>query len=194
MTTIQPPAPTRTVEGRTVPAAGTYVLDVSHTEVGFQARHLMVSKVKGRFTEFSGTVVIAEDPTASSLEVEIATTSVHTRDESRDGHLRSPDFLDVETYPTISYRSTGVTPVSANRWKVDGELTVRDVTRPVELLVDFEGAATSPWGTTALGFSAEAELDREDFGLTWNQALETGGVLVGKQVKITIEAELNPAQ
>jgi polyisoprenoid-binding protein YceI len=193
MTTTTPSTATRDIDGRTVPAAGTYTLDVSHTDVGFSARHLMVSKVKGRFTDFGGTVVIADDPTQSSVEVEIRTASIHTRDTSRDEHLRSPDFLDVEQYPAMTYRSTSVTPVGDTRWEVAGELTIRDITRSVDLAVEFEGAALSPYGVPVLGFSAEAEIDREGFGLTWNVPLETGGVLVGKQVKILIEAELNPA-
>ena len=120
---------TRTVDGTEVPAAGTYALDVSHSSVGFSVRHLMVSKTKGRFADFAGTVTIAEDPLASSVEVEIQVASVDTRDEARDGHLRSPDFFDAETYPTITYRSTEVTPAGQGRWTVEGELTVRGTTR-----------------------------------------------------------------
>jgi polyisoprenoid-binding protein YceI len=157
--------------------------------VGFSVRHLMVSKTKGRFADVSGTIVIAEDPLASSVEVTIGTASVDTRDETRDGHLRSPDFLDVDAFPSITYRSRSVTPAGPGRWTVEGALTVRDVTRPVPLVVTFEGGARDPWGGERIGFTAHAELDREDFGLTWNQALETGGVLVGKAVKIEIEAE-----
>ena len=180
---------TRTVDGTDVPAAGTYVLDASHTSVGFSVRHLMVSKTKGRFADFTGTVVIGEDPLASSVEVEIQAASVDSRDETRDGHLRSADFFDAEAYPAITYRSTKVTPEGKGSWKVDGDLTVRDTTVSVPLVVSFEGGAKDPWGNARIGFTAHTELDREAFGLTWNQALETGGVLVGKQVKIDIEAE-----
>ena len=119
----------------------------------------------------------------------IQAASIDTRDEGRDGHLRSPDFFDVEQHPTLTYRSTGVAPAGKGRWNVEGELTVKGVTRPVPLEVTFEGAARDPWGGERIGFTASAELDREAFGLTWNQALETGGVLVGKTVKIEIEAE-----
>jgi polyisoprenoid-binding protein YceI len=190
MTAIDTPAPlTRTVDGLEVPVAGTYALDGSHSSVGFSVRHLMVSKTKGRFNDFQGTVTIAEDPLASSVEVEIQVASVDTRDEARDGHLRSPDFFDADTYPTISYRSTEVTPAGHGRWTVQGELTVRGTTHVVPLEVSFEGGARDPWGGARIGFAAHAELDREAFGLSWNQALETGGVLVGKQVKIDIEAE-----
>jgi polyisoprenoid-binding protein YceI len=190
MTAIDTPTPlTRTVDGTEVPVAGTYALDGSHSSVGFSVRHLMVSKTKGRFDDFHGTVTIAEDPLASSVEVEIQVASVDSRDEARDGHLRSPDFFDADTYPTITYRSTQVTPAGKGRWIVEGELTVRDTTVAVPLEVTFEGGARDPWGGTRIGFTAHAELDREAFGLTWNQALETGGVLVGKQVRIDIEAE-----
>jgi len=189
MSTIETTPLTRTVDGVEIPVAGTYALDASHCEVGFSVRHLMVSKTKGRFSDLTGTVTIGEDPSASSVEVEIQVASVDTRDETRDGHLRSPDFLDVEAFPTMTYRSTSVAAAGKGTWAVEGELTVRGVTRSVPLVVTFEGAAKDPWGGSRVGFTAQAQLDREDFGLTWNQALETGGVLVGKQVTIEIEAE-----
>jgi polyisoprenoid-binding protein YceI len=189
MTDVQIPALTRTVAGAEVPVAGTYVLDLSHSSIGFSVRHLMVSKTKGRFDDFSGTVTIADDPLASSVEVTIQAASVDTRDEARDGHLRSPDFFDAEAHPAITYRSTSVSPAGPGRWAVEGELTVRGTTLVVPLEVTFEGGARDPWGGARIGFTARTELDREAFGLTWNQALETGGVLVGKQVRIDIEAE-----
>ncbi len=189
MSTTETTPITRTVDGAELPAPGTYALDASHTHVGFSVRHLMVSKTRGRFADVSGTITIAEDPLASSVEVTIQTASVDTRDEARDGHLRSPDFFDAENYPTITFRSTKVTPAGRGTWTVDGDLTVRDTTRSVLLDVSFEGGAQSPFGTANIGFTAATELDRETFGLTWNQALEAGGVLVGKQVKIEIEAE-----
>jgi polyisoprenoid-binding protein YceI len=133
--------------------------------------------------------VIADDPLASAVDVEIDVASVDTRDERRDEHLRSPDFFDAEQHPTIHYRSTRVTPAGERRWNVEGELTVRGVTRSAPLEVTFEGGAKDPWGNHRIGFTAQTELDREAFGLTWNQTLETGGVLVGKQVRIEIEAE-----
>ena len=180
---------TRIVEGQELPPAGTYELDVSHSTVGFFVKHLMVAKTRGRFGQFHGTVVIAEDPADSSVEVEIDMASVDTRDEGRDAHLRSPDFFHVEEYPTMTYRSTAVTPMADGQWAVDGELTARGVTQPVRLLVDFEGGVTDPWGNARAGFSATAELDREAFGITFNQVLEGGGVMVGKKVSIEIEAE-----
>jgi polyisoprenoid-binding protein YceI len=189
MSTTEVTVPTRTVDGVEVPAAGTYALDPSHSSVGFSVRHLMVSKTKGRFGEVSATITIADDPLASSVEVEIDPSTVDTRDEARDAHLRGADFLDVEQHPTITYRSTKVTPDAKGRWNVEGELTVRGVTVAVPMSVSFEGGTVDPWGNARIGFEAHTEVDREAFGLTWNQALETGGVLVGKTVKIDIEAE-----
>jgi polyisoprenoid-binding protein YceI len=180
---------TRTVDGTEVPAAGTYALDASHSDVGFSVRHLMVSKTKGRFSAVAGTVVIAEDPLESSVEVTIDVASLDTRDATRDGHLLSPDFFDAEAHPTITFRSTKVTPAGSDRWTVDGDLTVLGNTRPVALEVTFEGGAKDPWGGERIGFTAKTEVNREDFGLTWNQALEAGGVVVGKSAKIEIEAE-----
>lgn len=180
---------TRTVDGQSIPAAGTYEIDVAHSHVGFSAKHLMIAKVRGSFGAFSGSVTIAEEPTESSVAVSIDATSVDTRDAKRDGHLQSADFLDVENYPTLDYKSTSVRLGDDGDWVVDGELTVHGVTRNVPLAVTFEGAALDPWGGTRAVFSATAKVNREDFGLTWNQALETGGVLVGKDIVITIEAE-----
>ncbi len=189
MTITESTPVSRIVDGAEVPAAGRYELDPSHSHVGFSVRHLMVSKTKGRFADVLATIVIGDEPLASSVEVEIPVASVDTRDETRDGHLRSADFFDAENHPTLTSRSTKVTPAGEGRWTVDGELTVRGVTLPVPLEVAFEGGARDPWGSSRIGFTAHAEVDREAFGLTWNQALETGGVLVGKQVKIDIEAE-----
>lgn len=180
---------TRTIDGVEVPVAGTYRLDAAHSHVGFSVRHLMVSKTKGRFGDVAGTIVVGEDVLESSVEVEIAVLSIDTSDETRDGHLRSPDFLDAEAFPTITYRSTKVISAGAGTWKLEGDLTVRGVTQSVPLTFSFEGGARDPWGGARLGFTARTELDREAFGLTWNQALETGGVLVGKQVRIDIDAE-----
>jgi polyisoprenoid-binding protein YceI len=175
---------------RTTPAAGTYAIDASHTHVGFKARHLVVAKVRGSFSDVAGSVVVAEDPLASSVEVTVGLASVETGDEGRDGHLRSADFFDVDNNPTMTFRSTGVRRVSDDRYEVDGELTVRGITRPLTLHTTFEGTATDPWGGERAIFSATGKVNREEFGLTWNQALETGGVLVGKDVDLDIEAEV----
>lgn len=179
----------RVVDGRPVPAAGTWTLDASHSSVGFVTRHLMVSKVRGQFTEYSADLVIAERPEDSRVDVTIQVASITTGDAQRDGHLTSPDFFDVEQYPTITFRTTKVTPTSETDWQVEGELTVRDVTKPVTLAVEFAGVESDPWGNTRAGFSARTEIDREDYGLTWNQPLAGGGVLVGKKITIEIEVE-----
>ena len=183
---------TRTVNGVEVPPAGTYGIDASHTLAGFFVKHLMISKVRGSFADVSGSITIAEDPTQSSVEVEIGVESVHTRDDGRDGHLRSADFFEAETFPTISFKSTSVTHVDRDQWDVVGDLTIKDVTRPVTLRTTFEGAQAKPEGLGggfSIGFSASAKLNREEFGLTWNAALEGGGVVVGKDVTLEIETE-----
>jgi polyisoprenoid-binding protein YceI len=180
---------TRVVDGVEVPVAGVYTLDASHTHVGFAIRHLMVSKVRGRFASFSGTVTIGDDPLASSVEVDVDLSSVDTSDDRRDEHLRSADFFGTDEHPTMTFRSTGVQRGKGDAWLVTGDLTIGEVTRPIELEVNYEGSATSPWGSTSVGFSASGKLNREDFGLNWNQALETGGVLLGKDVTLEIEAE-----
>lgn len=182
-------AVTRDWDGLTIPAAGTYVLDAAHKRVGFVARHMMVSKVRGEFNEATATITIAEDPLQSSVVATIQAASIDTTQDDRDAHLRSAEFLDAEQYPTLEFRSTGVKSRSGNEFVLDGELTVKGVTRPVELEVEFEGVGRSPFGQDIFGFSASTEIDREEFGLTWNVALETGGVLVGKKIKIEIEGE-----
>ncbi|MCA2212777.1 YceI family protein [Jidongwangia harbinensis] len=182
-------AATREYQGLQIPAAGTYLLDAAHKRVGFVVKHLMVSKVRGQFAEAEATITVGEDPLQSSVTATIQTASVHTGQADRDTHLRSGDFFEAEKYPTMEFRSTGVTSFEGNELVLAGELTIKDVTRPVELLVEFEGAGRSPYGFDLFGFSATTEIDREDWGLTWNQALETGGVMVSKKVKIEIEGE-----
>lgn len=180
-------SPTRTVDGREVPAPGTYTIDPSHSTVAFVARHLMIAKVRGGFQSFSGTIEVADDPTRSSVEVEIDASSITTGDDQRDGHLRSADFFEVASHPKITFRSTGVVP-KGRRWAVTGDLTIRGITGPVTLDVGFEGAGVDPWGNLRLAVSAAGEVNREDWGLTWNQALEAGGVLVGKRVALDLSA------
>lgn len=181
---------TREYNGLTIPTAGTYVLDSNHLRVGFVARHLMVSKVRGSFADVTGEIVIAEDPLKSSLTTSIQAKSITTGVGQRDDHLRSGDFLEADTYPTLEFRSTnGLTAVKGNEFVLHGELTVKGTTLPVDLHVEYEGAGRSPWGQEVIGFSAKAEIDREAFGMTWNQALEAGGVVVGKKVQIEIEGE-----
>jgi polyisoprenoid-binding protein YceI len=180
---------TRTWEGLTIPAAATYVLDPAHKRAGFVARHMMVSKVRGQFADATATIIVADNPLESTVAATIKADSIDTGQPDRDAHLRSGDFLDVAAYPTLDFRSTTVKSHSGNEFVLAGDLTIKGVTRPVELAVEFEGVGRSPYGQEIFGFTASTEIDREDFGLTWNVALETGGVLVGKKVKIEIEGE-----
>ena len=179
----------RTYEDREIPVAGEYAIDPTHSSVEFIGRHLMITKVRGRFPEVSGTITIDDVPERSHVEVEIEVASLDTGNTQRDDHLRSPDFFHVERHPTIGFRSTKVEPGKSGAWAVTGDLTVRDVTRPVTLQVDFEGGGASPMGDERIGFSAATEVDREDFGLTWNVGLETGGFLVGKTARIELAVQ-----
>ena len=174
---------------RNVPIPGSYALDQSHSHVSFSARHLMVTKVRGRFPVTAGHLVIAEDPQNSSVEATIDVSAVESGDPKRDEHLRSADFFDTEHYPTVSFRSTKVENHENGEFTLTGDLTVREVTRPVTLHGEFLGSQASPWGDTRIGFTAETEVNRKDWGLEWNVALEAGGVLVGDKVKLTIDAE-----
>lgn len=182
-------AMTRTSEGTTLPTAGVWTIDPSHSTVGFTVRHLGLSKVRGSFSAFTGEVRVAEEPTQSSVHVSVDVTSIDTKDEKRDEHLRTNDFFDAPDFPTMTFTSTSVSR-AGSEWEVTGDLTIRGVTRQVTLDTTFEGTATDPWGGTRAAFSATAEVDREEFGMTWNAALEKGGVLVGKKVKLEIEAEV----
>lgn len=179
---------TRVIDGRQVPAAGVWTIDPTHTQAEFVARHLMVTKVRGGFDDISGTIVVGEDPSESKVEVTIQMASVSTGTADRDAHLTSEDFFDVENHPTMTFVSTGVEP-SGSSWKLTGDLTVRDITRPVALDFEFLGISTDPWGNAKAAFSASTELNREDWGLTWNVALEGGGVLVSKKATIEIEVQ-----
>ena len=179
----------RTHDDRVVPVAGAYDIDGAHTSVEFVGRHLMITKVRGRFTDVSGRITIAEEPEASHVEVEIGAASLSSGNADRDTHLKSADFFDVDRFPTITFRSTSVTALADNTWEVVGDLTVRDTTRPVTLQVDFDGADVSPLGDERIGFSAATDVNREDFGLTWNMALETGGLLVGKTARIELAVQ-----
>ena len=179
----------RSRDDRLIPVAGVYELDAAHTSVEFVARHLMITKVRGRFSGVQGRITIAEDPASSHVEAEIETASLSTGNDDRDAHLRSGDFFDVEHFPTITFRSTAVRPAADGRWEVVGDLTVRDTTRPVTLQVDFDGADISPLGDERIGFNASTNVDREDFGLTWNMALETGGLLVGRTAHLELNVE-----
>ena len=165
-------------------------IDTSHSEILFRVRHMMISHVRGQFNTFSGTIAIDEaNPSASSVAVSIDVASINTRDEKRDEHLKSPDFFDAATYPHITFASTALEVTGANTGKIHGDLTIKGVTKPVVLDATFVGKAKSPWGTTSAGFNASTTINRTDFGLTWNVALETGGILVGEEITIDIELE-----
>ncbi|HVV35348.1 MAG TPA: YceI family protein [Acidimicrobiales bacterium] len=189
MTTTAPQNNLRSFHGLDIPEPGTFAIDTSHSSVAFTVRHLMVAKTKGRFADFAGQIILDEDPLQSSVDVTIQAASIATADDQRDGHLRSADFLDVETYPTLHFVSTAVRHKGGSSFEVAGDLTVRGVTKPVTLALDYEGTVTDPWGGQRAVFSASTKINREEFGLTWNQALETGGVLVGKDVSIDLEVE-----
>ena len=167
---------------------GTWTVDPSHSSVSFVARHLMVSKVRGSFGSFSGTITIAEDLLTSSVEATLDVASISTGDDGRDEHLRSGDFFDLEQFPTWTLTSTGLR-ADGDDYVMTADLTIKGVTRPVEFEVEFEGMATDPWGNTKAGFEATAEINRKDFGLEWNVALEAGGVLVGEKVKIELDIQ-----
>jgi polyisoprenoid-binding protein YceI len=179
---------TRVIDGKQVPAVGVWTIDPTHTQAEFVARHLMVSKVRGGFADIAGSIVVAEDPKDSTVEVTIQMASVSSGTDDRDAHLKSEDFFDVEQYPTMTFTSTSVEP-DGSSWKLTGDLTIKDVTRPVTLDFEFLGISADPWGNAKAAFSATAEVAREDWGLTWNVPLEGGGVLVSKHIKLEIEAQ-----
>jgi polyisoprenoid-binding protein YceI len=172
----------------TAPPAGEWELDTAHTMVEFVARH-MLTKVRGRFTDFQGTIEIGEKPEDSSVTVEIRTNSIQTNQEMRDNHLRSSDFFEIETYATITFRSTAVRLTGGNEFELDGDLTIKDVTNPVTLKGEFHGWGPDMEGTPVLFASAKTTVEREDWDLTWNMAVETGGFLVSKKVDLEIEVE-----
>ena len=171
------------------PAPGTWTLDPAHTDVTFTARHLMVTKVRGRFPLAAGAVTIAEDPLESSVEATVDVARVDSGDSGRDEHLRSADFFDVEHHPTVSFRSTNVEDAGDGGYRLVGDLTIKGVTRPVTLDLEYLGTISSPWGDQRAGFSATTEVNRKDWGLEWNVALEAGGVVVGDKVRLHIDAE-----
>ncbi len=186
---------TSTTSTVTLPKVGTYVVDPAHTEVGFVARHLIGTKVRGRFTDVSGTFTVAEDPENSTLEAQARTETIHTNQSMRDDHLRTNDFLDVENYPLLTLKSTGIKRVDDTHWVLTGDLTVRGVTKSVPFDLEFLGEGPSMQeGKTVVAFSASAEIDRRDFGVNFNHALMDGSVVVGNKVKIEIEVEASLAE
>lgn len=168
---------------------GEYVLDAAHTRIGFSARHAMVTKVRGAFNEFEGTVHIdGADPSKSSARLVIKTDSIDTRNKQRDDHLRSNDFLDIPTFPEITFVSTEVTQLSEASFRLTGDLTIKDVTRQISVDFDYEGVVNDPWGNVRLGFEGSVTINRKDFNVMWNAPLEAGGVLVSE--KVTLEFEV----
>lgn len=168
-----------------------YSIDNAHTMVQFSVRHMMISKVRGQFEKFTGTINLDEaNPSNTTLDIQVETASVNTREGQRDGHLRSPDFFNSEAFPYMIFKSSRVEVLDSAHANLYGDLTIRDVTKPLKLEVEFTGKAKSPWGMTSLGFMASGKINRKDWGLTWNQALETGGILVGEEIEIGIELEL----
>jgi polyisoprenoid-binding protein YceI len=171
----------------TIPA-GIWNIDSSHSTVGFVARHLVISKVRGSFRSFSGAITIGEQQLESSVTASIDMASVDTSDEGRDGHIKGEDFFDVAKFPTMTFASTKVTQ-DGDDFEVIGDLTIKGVTRSVVLDLEFNGTSKDPWGGTRAGFSAETEINRKDFGLEWNVVMETGGVLVGEKIKIELDIQ-----
>ena len=169
----------------------TYTIDTSHSQVGFSVKHMMFSTVRGNFRGFEGTVVVDNDnPANSRVDVTIDASSVSTGDDKRDEHLRSADFFDVANFPTITFKSTGMNYTSVDDFTINGELTLHGVTAPVVIKAEQTGEGTNPWGVDVAGFEGSTKINRKDFGLGWNATLEKGGVLVGEEIKITLEIEV----
>jgi len=168
-------------------------VDASHSSIGFSVKHMMVSKVRGSFGDFAAEVEADEtDLTGANIAFTIQVASINTGSEDRDNHLRSADFFDAETYPEIKFVANNITK-KGDDYEITGDLTIKDVTKPVVFEAEYGGKGTNPWGVEVVAFEAETKINREEFGLTWNAALETGGVLVGKDIKITLDLEANPA-
>ncbi|MFC5588037.1 YceI family protein [Sporosarcina soli] len=172
-----------------------WTVDASHTSVGFSVKHMMVSKVKGSFGAVEGSLDgNPEDLTEAKIDFKIDAASINTNNTDRDNHLRSGDFFDTETYPNITFISTEIVKKDSDEYKITGDMTIKDVTKKVTFEVEYEGKGTNPWGVELAAFEVKGKISRKEFGLTWNQTLEAGGVLVGDDIKISIDLQLNPAQ
>ncbi len=171
-----------------------WTVDQSHSAIGFEVKHMMVSKVKGQFNSYNAEIEAEDlaDLTTAQISFQLDIASINTSNEDRDNHLKSADFFESDKYPTIDFKSTSITK-DGDDYKLTGDLTIKGVTKPVTFEVEYGGKGKNPWGVEVYGFEAEGKINREDFGLTWNAALETGGVLVGKDIKIKVELEINPA-
>jgi polyisoprenoid-binding protein YceI len=182
-------AAVREIEGVQLPQTGDWVIDPAHSSIEAIARHMVITKVRGRFEEFAGTLHVDEDPARSWAEVSIKAASINTNQPDRDAHLRSPDFLNAEEFPELTFRSTALRHKGGANFELLGDLTIRGETRPVMLDVEAHGVATDPFGNTKALFTATTKLEREDWGMNWNQALEAGGVLVSKSLDVEIEIQ-----
>lgn len=179
----------RTFNGVTLPPVGTYVIDQVHSDLSFVARHLMVTKVRGHFRKFSGTIEVAERPEDSKVTATIDAASVDTNEPNRDKHITTADFLDVEHHPTITFESTELIPTGGNEFDLKGDLTIRGITKPVTLKAEFNGVTEHPQMGTRIGLSATTEIAREDWGVSFNAALETGGFMVSKTIRLELEVQ-----
>jgi polyisoprenoid-binding protein YceI len=178
----------QTEQGMVRVPAGTWKIDPAHSSVGFEVKHLMIATVRGRFTDFEGTLEAAEDnPSNSRAYGTVKVASIDTGEPDRDAHLRSPDFFDVERYPEMRFESTRIQHVEGGTYKIAGDLTIKDQTREIEVDATVEGAAEDPWGNERVGVSVRGTVNRTDFGLTWQKTLESGGLLVGEEVRIVID-------
>lgn len=170
-------------------------VDAAHSTLGFTVKHMMVSKVRGNFNQFGAEVEADEnDLSGANIAFDIDVASINTNNEDRDNHLRSEDFFNVEAFPKMSFVATSITKKSDSDYTIGGDLTIKDVTKPVTFEAEYEGKGKNPWGQEVVGFTAEGKINRKDFGLTWNQTLETGGVLVGEDIKLNLEIQANPAE
>jgi polyisoprenoid-binding protein YceI len=179
----------RVVDGRLVPVPGVWDFDAGHTHVGFEGRHLNVTKVRGRFMKFSGRLIVAEIPEESIAELDIDATSIDSGFKDRDEHLKSADWFDVQRYPAIIFRSGHISHVSGSRWKATGELTIKQISRPVDVDIEFAGAVSDPWGNPKIGAVVRAKVDRDEWGLVWNLPLDTGGFVVSRTIQLTVDVE-----
>ena len=175
----------------TTAVASAWRVDPAHSHIEFAVRHLMISTVKGEFTDVAGTLIGDDsDPASAAIELSIPVAAIYTRESQRDAHLRSSDFFDAEHHPAITFRSTRIVPAGTDTFAVTGDLTMRGITKSVTLTVHAGGRGRDPWGGERVGYSATTRINRKDFGLNWNQALEAGGVLVGDEVKVSVELQL----
>ena len=184
---------TRTIDGVEAPAPGDWILDKPHTNLMFVARYAMLTKVRGHFQTFDGTIHVAEKPEESWVELTIDGSTITTDNDTRDNHLRSGDFLDLENHPTITFKSTRIEVLGDDQLRVTGDLTIRGVTKEIVFDAEYVGVGKDAFGRTRVAFSARTEIERDDWGVSWNMALETGGLLVGKRVQIELEVQALPA-